>query len=201
MNSMLRKTRAAGMALSLLLFAVITSCPAASVTRGPYLQQSTSNSIVIRWRTDVATSSAVGYGGTFGSYTGVVSEATAVTNHIVSLSNLNASTAYFYRIGTTSAWFTTNTNDFFITAPPIGEVKPVRIWALGDSGTANFEAFAVRDAYTIYNDRPTDVWLMLGDNAYDAGTDAEYQAAVFNTYPMYLRNTALWPAIGNHDEA
>ena len=31
--------------------------------------------------------------------------------------------------------------------------------------------------------RPTDLWLMLGDNAYESGTDTEYQAAVFDIYP------------------
>jgi hypothetical protein len=40
---------------------------------------------------------------------------------------------------------------------------------------------------------------MLGDNAYDSGTDAQYQAAVFNMYPTLLRNTPLWPTRGNHD--
>jgi hypothetical protein len=40
---------------------------------------------------------------------------------------------------------------------------------------------------------------MLGDNAYNDGTDSEYQAAVFDTYPEILRQVALWPTLGNHD--
>jgi hypothetical protein len=40
---------------------------------------------------------------------------------------------------------------------------------------------------------------MLGDNAYDFGTDAEYQLAVFETYPTLLRNTLLWSTLGNHE--
>ena len=40
---------------------------------------------------------------------------------------------------------------------------------------------------------------MLGDNAYPDGTDADYQKAVFEMYPEYLRTTPLWPALGNHD--
>ncbi len=43
------------------------------------------------------------------------------------------------------------------------------------------------------------MWLMLGDNAYESGTDAEHQAAVFDMYPQLLRNTILWPTRGNHD--
>ncbi len=42
---------------------------------------------------------------------------------------------------------------------------------------------------------------MLGDNAYERGTDAEYQAAVFNMYPEMLRKSVLWPTLGNHDGA
>ena len=40
---------------------------------------------------------------------------------------------------------------------------------------------------------------MLGDNAYFSGTDQEYQAAVFDTYPTILRNTFLWSTRGNHE--
>ena len=40
---------------------------------------------------------------------------------------------------------------------------------------------------------------MLGDNAYQDGTDAEYQTAVFNMYPSVLRSSVLWPTLGNHD--
>src|SRR5204863_3493213 len=58
----------------------------------------------------------------------------------------------------------------------------------------------VRNAYATYTGtRYTDVWLMLGDNAYDSGTDSEYQSAVFNMYSKMLRQTVLWPTIGNHD--
>jgi hypothetical protein len=42
---------------------------------------------------------------------------------------------------------------------------------------------------------------MLGDNAYENGTDSEYQTAVFNMYPTTLRQSVLWPTIGNHDTA
>src|SRR4030095_10604009 len=40
---------------------------------------------------------------------------------------------------------------------------------------------------------------MLGDNAYESGTDEEYQRAVFDMYPTLFRQLVLWPTIGNHD--
>jgi hypothetical protein len=84
----------------------------------------------------------------------------------------------------------------------MGTAKPTRIWVLGDSGTANANAVAVRDAYLNFaGTTHTNLWLMLGDNAYENGTDAEYQAAVFNMYPQMLRKSVLWPTLGNHDTA
>ena len=45
----------------------------------------------------------------------------------------------------------------------------------------------------------TDLWLMLGDNAYNVGSDDEWQRAVFDPYASLLRSTVLWPVLGNHD--
>jgi acid phosphatase type 7 len=45
----------------------------------------------------------------------------------------------------------------------------------------------------------TDFWLMLGDNAYESGTDEEYQSAVFDKYYTILPNLPVWSTIGNHD--
>ena len=42
---------------------------------------------------------------------------------------------------------------------------------------------------------------MLGDNAYESGLDVEYQNAVFDMYPQTLRQSVLWPTLGNHDGA
>jgi hypothetical protein len=76
----------------------------------------------------------------------------------------------------------------------------VRIWALGDSGQTGSALRSVRDAYFNFTgNRHTDLWLMLGDNAYQSGTDAEYQTAVFDTFPTMLRKSVLWPTLGNHD--
>jgi len=44
--------------------------------------------------------------------------------------------------------------------------------------------------------------LMLGDNAYDDGTDQEYQDAVFNEaerFGLLMKNLPFWSTPGNHD--
>src|SRR5204862_3338238 len=89
---------------------------------------------------------------------------------------------------------------YFVTSPPSGNTKPFRVWILGDSGTADANAQNVRDGYAVFGGvQHTDLWLMLGDNAYPVGTDDQYQSAVFGMYPETLRKAVLWPTLGNHD--
>jgi hypothetical protein len=182
--------------------ALAQSAIAQTVTRGPYLQIGTPNSIIVRWRTDSATDSRVRYGQSQDSLTNQVVDSTATTEHEVQLIGLSPDTAYYYEIGTSTSILSGDDPDqFFITSPTPGSIKPSRIWVIGDSGTANDNSAAVRDAFIGLNEGShyAEAWLMLGDNAYSDGTDAEYQAAVFETYPTILKQTVLWPTLGNHD--
>jgi hypothetical protein len=93
-----------------------------------------------------------------------------------------------------------DSNTFFVTNPVIGKPRPTRVWVLGDPGTRKKAERDVRDAYYKWTgDRHTDLWLMLGDNAYTAGKDTEYQGAIFDVYGSMLRKSVLWPCLGNHD--
>ena len=176
---------------------------AASVTRGPYLQMGTPTSVVVRWRTDTATDSRVRHGAAPGSLTAFVDNSTVTTEHEVAVTGLAPDTVYYYSVGSTTATQAGNdTNHFFVTFPSAGEAVPTRIWVLGDAGTQTSSQTAVRNAY--YNAtgaRHTDLWLMLGDNAYNNGTDSEYQGAVFNMYSAMLRKSVLFSTLGNHDTA
>ena len=155
---------------------------AQSVTRGPYLQIGTSDSIIVRWRTDSATDSKVLYGQTQRVLTSEVVNTATTTEHEVQLTGLSPETTYYYAIATSSQVLAGDDSDhFFITSPTPGSITPSRIWVIGDSGTANDNSRAVRDAFIGLNggSHYAEAWLMLGDNAYSDGTDAEYQAAVF----------------------
>ena len=189
-----------------LLGAVLVLLPAwvaeaQTLVRGPYLQSGTASSVIIKWRTDEATDSLVRYGLAPDSLTLSVSDATSTTEHAVQLTGLSADVKYFYAVGTSADTLAGGDDDHFVvTAPVPGTAKPTRIWVIGDSGTADRSAEAVRDAFLNFTwPRDPDLWIMLGDNAYEDGTDAEYQAAVFETYPQVLRKIVLWPTLGNHD--
>ena len=177
---------------------------AQTLTRGPYLQQGNQNSVIVRWRTSSATNSRVRIGTTLVTpLPTIVDNASSVTEHVVSVTGLAANTKYYYSVGSTTATLAgPDANHFFVTSPAPGTAKPTRVWVLGDAGTGSTGQLSVRDAYTAFTGaRHTDLWLMLGDNAYSTGTDAEYQSKLFNVYPAMLRKSVLWATIGNHEGA
>lgn len=169
-----------------------------NVLRGPWLQIGTPTSVMIKWRTDAPSIGRVRYGLAPETLLSSADGTTGATEHAIALTNLSPSTTYYYSIGTTTHELLTHM--FFTTSPLPGTRQRTRIWALGDSGTANVDAQNVRDAYYRFaGTNRTDLILMLGDNAYNDGEDDEYQAAVFETYPTMLCQTVLWPTIGNHE--
>lgn len=200
---MLHKIKMHGVLKSwVVLLALLSSSLAfaATVVRGPYLQSASSDSITVRWRTDTATDSRVQYGTSPGSLTFPATNATATTEHVVKLTGLSPNTKYFYNVGSSSAVQAGDATYFFETSPTAGTAVPTRIWVIGDAGTGSSGQAAVYNAYRNYTGSTyTDFWMMLGDNAYNSGTDAEYQANMFNVYPEMMRQSPLWATIGNHD--
>jgi hypothetical protein len=182
------------------LYAGTGSTPAV-VTRGAYLQKLTQSSVTVRWRTDIASNSRVQYGTTL-TYGGTASDAALTTEHIVTLTGLAPATKYYYSIGTSTTALQGNTLNNFYTAPNVGSTAPIRIWALGDFGNGSTAQTAVRDAYTTYTGAtPTNLWIWLGDDAYETGTDLEFQNKVFAKYPDQFKSVPLFPSPGNHDYA
>ena len=180
---------------------------AAVLTRGPYLQMGNQNSITIRWKTSSASDSRVELGTTFGTYPTVVSDAASVTDHIVNITGLTADTKYYYRIGNTTNMGTADNQKFFTTLPPSNTTRKIRVAAFGDCGrndnSFQSQTLSQYQTYLTANgvDAP-DAWLLLGDNAYDAGTDLEYTNNFFSAYgSTILKNHKLYASPGNHDYA
>ena len=192
--------------LAALLLAAPALPAATTILRGPYLQSATPTSLVVRWRTDTTEGSFVRYGLAADALTETTKAFGIGTEHIVQLSELLPGRRYFY-----SVMGSAENKDgdgkvlrvpvYAFTTPPLtGPASPTRVWVLGDPGTKGSGQLAVRDAFHTFNaNRAVDLWLMLGDNAYPDGTDADYQKALFEVYPETLRTSPLWPALGNHD--
>ena len=182
------------------------SCPVV-LTRKPYLQMISTNSVVVRWQTSVPTDSKVSYGAGLAT---VATNATSSTEHEVAISGLAVNTLYNYQIGysvPTTFNFPTDAQTFFKTALPIGTTTDFTAWVTGDFGTGNTGQLDVRNSYLNYANNPTplakkaDIWLWLGDNAYADGTPNEYTATVFSIYPDIMKNTPIFSSVGNHDYA
>eukprot|EP01035_Chromulina_nebulosa_P064089 gene64089-87650_t len=195
--------------LALFASVALTSLPltaATTILRGPYLQSATPTSLVVRWRTDTTEGSVVRYGLAADALTQTAKAFGIGTEHIVHLGDLQPGTRYFYSVmGSVEnkdgdGKILRTAVHSFTTPPPTGPASPTRVWVLGDPGTKGSTQLAVRDAYVKFAaNRPADLCLLLGDNAYPDGTDADYQKAIFEVYPEMLRTTPLWSTLGNHD--
>ncbi len=177
-----------------------------------FLQQLGSDRVIIKWRGNLgggAEANNVCFGTDMAALlqtSKTMATVTATGHSEVLLSNLEADTTYYYSVGGAGV---ADTSKSFHTAPAPGNVPAdgnTRIWIVGDSGTASLGSPAageVRDGFMTFvnnhGDEPADLFLMLGDNAYNQGTDLEHQWAIFDVYPEILATTPLWPVIGNHE--
>jgi hypothetical protein len=169
--------------------------------RGPYLQTATSHSIMIRWRTDALSRSRVWFGKEMDSLKLIADDSALVTEHKVILQNLEPLTKYYYRIGAIKEILQGDSNNYFLTLPTAGSTTTVRIAAFGDCGNNSVNQRNVRDQLIKYlGGQYLNAWILLGDNTYPDGTDAEFQANFFNIYKdNLLKKYPLFPSPGNHD--
>jgi hypothetical protein len=174
-----------------------------ALTRGPYMNMALQNSIIIRWRTDVATDSKINYGTSPGNLDQSFTDNNITTEHIVALTGLTENTLYYYSVGSTSQTLQGDASNYFKTMPALGSTEKIRVLAMGDMGDNSANQLAVRNAYLNFNgSNYTNAWLLLGDNAYENGLDGEYQSNFFTIYQGSLtKNHVLWPSPGNHDYA
>lgn len=191
----------------LFAIAVITSFStiAQTLSRGPYLQSLTNNSIKIMWRTSDSANSVVRYGNAPSALTNVITDNARVKNHIMKISGLNAKTRYYYSVGhDTTVLAGGNEQHHFTTAINPGDsTTGFKFWVTGDFGGGNNEQIKVRRWFENYlQANVVDSWLWLGDNTYTTGTDAEYTRNVFSTdygYDSIFRFLPFYPIPGNHD--
>jgi hypothetical protein len=179
----------------------VNTLPKPGLVRGPYLQVATSESIQIRWRTDALSRSRVRYGEQLGQLDKFADDSALVTEHKVLLTGLRPSTKYYYSIGSLNDTLQGDRDNYFITLPVAGQEGFYRIGVFGDCGTNTIVQRSVRDQFIKYlGNNELDAWILLGDNAYENGTDAQFQQNFFNVYKNdLLKHYPLFPAPGNHD--
>lgn len=183
-------------------------------------------SVTIRWWTDVPTIGRVVYSSEpeyelLGQGSPIVEETAAVKDHKITLTGLKPSQQYRYYIGGTVVTqppsfpvILEKSPDHFFKTPPLpGTKQKVKMWVLGDFGYTNpYPPVANRqdsvinawkDFMNVNKTGPMDLWLWLGDNAYEQGNEQEYQRRIFlkdsTRYDFMFRQTPFYATPGNHD--
>lgn len=175
----------------LLLFGAATHAAAVTLERGPYLQSTTTHSVIVVWEQDVATSATLEYG-INQSYGQSVSSPSA-TKHAVEIDGLQADTRYDYRILAGASELASGDGFHFDTSTNDGNVS---FLVFGDSGTGNAWQMALAGRLVTES---VDLILHTGDVVYSRGQQYNYNSRFFAPYADILRHTPIFPTLGNHD--
>jgi hypothetical protein len=84
----------------------------------------------------------------------------------------------------------------FRTSPAPGNQGTVSFVALGDSGSGGSDQKAVYEQMLTV---PIDLFLHLGDIAYESGTRGELESRFFDIYAGLLASVPVFPVSGNHE--
>jgi hypothetical protein len=166
----------------------------ANFLRAPYIQNTTSNSTYIVWKTLSAASAYVEFG------TNVLSPArldvdVLQTNHVAILTNLIPDTVYFYRAGALL-----NGKEAFCDWRSFRTLKtagPVSFEVVGDSGWPGNGQFSIARELLEHN---KDLVFHVGDIVYFSFNYDTADFRFFGIYEEQLRSTPYFFAIGNHDD-
>jgi hypothetical protein len=175
-----------------LAFAVPVSTQAASLTRGPFLQQTTPTSTLVVAKTDVSASvRAVAQlpGGA------TVEASSSGTHHVLRLEGLPVASEVAYQVlvdGVEKSSGLVRTPG----RPGTAEGRKAVIGVIGDHGTADPVAVANGERL---RERGVSAVFTTGDNAYPDGATGDWDPRMFRPFAPMLRSTTLWPVPGDHE--
>jgi len=167
--------------------------------RQPYMVMQTEHSITIKWQTPTKEIGKVEYGDSPKYLNHTLLEAKSTQKHSITIPKLKECTQYFYAVKSDSLSID-NTNRSFRTLCKKADFQ--RIWVIGDSGDRGAGQKAVYQKMLDYIDNDfskLNMWLLLGDNAYRSGTQAQYNKALFEPYIELVKRFVPWAVTGNHD--
>jgi predicted phosphodiesterase len=162
-----------------------------TLTRGPYLQSVTTDSVVVVWDTAQLATSLVEYGPTL-SHGLVISDSTPVTHHALTLTSLSSYFTYHYRTYS-NGQLVAASSSFRIAASPTQTT--FSFVALGDTRSdAAAHQSVVDRAVTL----SPDFVLHNGDFVYDGSVAAQW-TTFFAIERELLRRAPLFGTLGNHE--
>ena len=168
-----------------------TAVPIPSLSRYPYLQNVTTTSIIIAWKTSIPSDSVVEYG--VSTFDLSARESNDTDTHVVTLTGLTPQTTYTYRVKGNGTLLTHG--DSFATGPTeLG--APFTFVVIGDSGTGTKPQFDIAEQIDLIE---PDFMLHTGDVVYSRGEAENYDPRFFMPYQDTLKRAPIFPSLGNHD--
>lgn len=189
---------------------LFASAQAQTFVRKPFLQLGTPSRASLCWKLSAAASLTVRFGTDSLNLARSSAPSANLANTCVVMDSLQPYTKYHYKVFNGATELTTTNLQYFRTAPPVGaRDRKYTFWMLGDFGTgvghSEYNTFGlaaqrVGNAFVAVNGSPhVDGVLLLGDIAYEDGTEAQVDAGAFAFYPHIMSNSFTWPAMGNHE--
>jgi 3',5'-cyclic AMP phosphodiesterase CpdA len=164
---------------------------AVSLTRGPYLQSVTTDTIVVVWETDEPGDSRVEYGPT-ASYTLSISDTALVTHHAITLTGMSPYTTVHYRASTNGQPM--GSDSTFRTAAALTQTD-FSFVAFGDTRTDHVAHQGVVDAIRAV---APDFTLHTGDLVENGGATDQWDT-FFDIERELMRQAPLFGSLGNHE--
>lgn len=162
-----------------------------NLTKGPYLQSVTPDSIIVVWETEVPGDSVVEYGLT-SAYGLEATDATSTTHHAVTIEGLSPYTTYHYRVQTNGSVLSDDST--FKTAADVTQ-GTFSFAVYGDNRTNHADhQSVVNRALTL----APDFVLNTGDLV-ENGTVAGQWDTFFDIEQELLRTAPFFPCLGNHE--
>ena len=171
---------------------------AQNITKGPYLQMTSSASTRIRFRTDVESKPSILIGKLPNSLTRTIRQTELTKEHELFIDSLTGNTRYYYKILTPTQSLGDSTF-FFQTAPEKGAKNKISFWSTGDMYPGQLQLDVVTGFTKFIGKKYTNLYLTVGDNVYAGARDNDYQANFFQVYQNILKQSTAFPAVGNHD--
>ena len=165
---------------------IVAAVAAVTLTRGPVVESVTKRSAAISFRTSVPAHAFVVL------RNGVRIDAGTGIEHVARLIRLTPGARIAYTVEARSVALA---NGRFRTAPAGASTFTFAV--VGDFGSGNEYEAAVASLIESWH---PDFVLTVGDNAYPEGSSALLDRDIFGPYAAVMRESAWFPALGNHDD-